>query len=40
MNADTIRSTESGVGVMESYCVGSRVHAVINNLTIEGTDEG
>jgi hypothetical protein len=26
--------------VLESYCPGSRVHAIINNPSTEGIDEG
>ena len=33
-------SHEAQVEVLESYCTDSRVHAIINNPTTEGIDEG
>jgi hypothetical protein len=33
-------STEDSVEVLESYCPGSRVHAIIHNPADEGIDEG
>ena len=33
-------SNETHVEVLESFCLGSRVHAIINNPTTEGIDEG
>ena len=33
-------TTENNVEILESYCPGSRVHAIIHNPTTEGIDEG
>lgn len=33
-------STEIHIEVLESYCPGSRVHAIIDNPSTEGIDEG
>lgn len=33
-------SQDTDTEVLESYCLDSRVHAIINNPTEEGIDEG
>ncbi len=33
-------TSQTSVEILESYCVGSRVHALIHNPTAEGIDEG
>jgi hypothetical protein len=33
-------SNEAPIEVLESHCLGSRVHAIIDNPITEGIDEG